>query len=147
MGSAGVHLPHGMSYSVSGNNESFRMDGYPADHALVPHGVSVILNAPSVFKFTAPSNPARHLKCAEALGADIREARDEDAGEIVYEKLIELMKGTHMPNGLSKIGFTEKDIPKLVKGTMPQKRVVDNSPVVVTESNLSDLFKGAMKYW
>jgi hydroxyacid-oxoacid transhydrogenase len=146
MGSAGVHLPHGMSYSVSGHNETFRMDGYPP-HPLVPHGVSVILNAPSVFKFTASSNPTRHLACAEALGANVRGASDEDAGQILYEKLVQLMKDTHMPNGLSQVGFNEKDIPKLVKGTMPQKRVVDNCPVVITESNLSDLFKDAMRYW
>jgi alcohol dehydrogenase class IV len=146
MGSAGVHLPHGMSYSVSGNNESFRMDGYP-DHPLVPHGVSVILNAPSVFKFTAKSNPTRHLACAEALGADIRGASEEDAGEILYDRLVKLMKDTHMPNGLQEVGFGEKDIPKLVKGTMPQKRVVDNAPIAVTEGDLGELFKGAMKYW
>src|SRR5262249_25118043 len=43
-GNAGVHLPHGMSYPVSGHVRSYRVPGYAIDHPLVPHGLSVILN-------------------------------------------------------------------------------------------------------
>src|SRR6202012_3195101 len=39
-GNAGVHLPHGMSYPVSGLVREYRAPGYDADHPLVPHGVS-----------------------------------------------------------------------------------------------------------
>lgn len=159
MGNVGVHLPHGMSvcscmqflifwqYSVSGLIRDFRMAGYPQEDPLVPHGVSVILNAPSVFRWTCSSNPQRHLKCAEALGATIKEATNADAGEILYKELIKLMQATHMPSGLQQLGYNENDIPLLVKGTMPQARVVNNAPLDVTENDLSNLFKGAMKYY
>src|SRR6476469_8502786 len=82
-GNAGVHLPHGMSYAVSGQVRSFRAPGYPADHPLVPHGISVILNAPAVFRFTASANPARHLQAADALGAALSGAAEDDAGRIL----------------------------------------------------------------
>ena len=82
-GNAGVHLPHGMSYPVSGHVRDFRAPGYPRDHPLIPHGISVILNAPAVFRFTAAESPSRHLHAAEALGADVTGAKDADAGTIL----------------------------------------------------------------
>jgi hydroxyacid-oxoacid transhydrogenase len=41
-GNAGVHLPHAMSYPVSGMVRDYRPQGYPDNGALVPHGMSVI---------------------------------------------------------------------------------------------------------
>src|SRR5260221_1961838 len=79
-GNAGVHLPHGMSYPVSGNVKSYRTPGYTTDHPLVPHGFSVILNAPSVFRFPPCASPDRHLQAAEALGVDVAGVHAEDAG-------------------------------------------------------------------
>ena len=47
-GNAGCHLPHGMSYPVSGmvHNLDFTVEGYPTGVSMCPHGMSVILNAP-----------------------------------------------------------------------------------------------------
>ena len=69
-GNAGVHAPHGMAYAVAGLVREFRPSGYPADEPLVPHGMAVIVNAPSAFRFTAEASPERHLEGARLLGAD-----------------------------------------------------------------------------
>ena len=60
-GNAGVHLPHAMSYPVAGHVKDYRAPGYASDHALVPHGYSVVLNAPAVFRFTASASRSRRM--------------------------------------------------------------------------------------
>jgi len=146
-GNAGVHLPHGMSYPVSGMVREYKPDDYIVDHPIVPHGMSVILNAPAVFRFTGSACPQRHIECARALGADVSGVKDADAGEALASRIIELMKDLKMPNGLSAIGFDESDIPKLVEGTLPQHRVTKLSPKPAGEAELTSMFKDAMRYW
>jgi hydroxyacid-oxoacid transhydrogenase len=146
-GNAGVHLPHGMSYPVSGHVRDYRAPGYAADHAIVPHGMSVILNAPAVFRFTASASPARHLQAAEALGADVSNARDADAGRILADRITWFMDRLKVPNGLKAVGYSTSDIPTLVEGTLPQHRVTKLSPRPATADDLAALFEDAMTAW
>ena len=146
-GNAGVTLPHGMSYPVSGLVREYIAPDYISDHPIIPHGLSVAINAPSVFRFTGPSNPKRHLEAARALGLDVSGTKDEDAGEILAQAMIGYFKRFNVPNGLKEVGFTEADIPKLVEGTLPQHRVTKLSPRPVGAEELTELFKGAMQYW
>lgn len=146
-GNAGVHLPHGMSYPVAGLVRDYQPPDYPVDHPMVPHGMSVILNAPAVFRFTAPANPKRHLQAARFLGAEIAGASDDEAGQILSDTIVRIMKLTGMPNGLSAVGFTEADIDDLVKGTIPQHRVTKLSPRPASEEDLRAIFRDAMTCW
>jgi hydroxyacid-oxoacid transhydrogenase len=146
-GNAGVHLPHGMSYPVSGQVKTYCAPGYPGDHPLVPHGISVILNAPAVFRFTAVANPERHLQAAEALGADVTHAKDADAGAILADRITWFMERLGVPNGLKSIGYTSADIPHLVEGTLPQHRVTKLSPRPAGPDDLAALFEDAMVAW
>jgi hydroxyacid-oxoacid transhydrogenase len=146
-GNAGCHLPHGMSYPVSGMIRDFQPEGYPTDHPILPHGMSVILNAPAVFRWTAAADPARHLEAARLLGAETRGAAPDDAGSILADAIIGLMKQVEVPNGLGAVGFTEADIPALVEGTLPQHRVTKLSPRLAGPDDLAALFRDAMRYW
>ena len=146
-GNAGCHLPHGMSYSVSGLVRDFQPEGYPDGAPMVPHGMSVIVNAPSVFRFTATACPERHLRAAECLGGDIAGAGLDDAGERVAARIIELMKATGIPNGVSGVGYGEADIPALTDGAYPQRRLLDNAPLEVSREALADLYRNALSYW
>ena len=146
-GNAGVHLPHGMSYPVSGMVREFRPRGYPPEHPMVPHGMSVILNAPAVFRFTAQASAERYLRVAEALGADVSRVAQADAGEVVADCVVSLMQRLDIPNGLGAVGYSTSDIPALVEGTLPQHRVTKLSPRPATPENLARLFEKAMRAW
>jgi hydroxyacid-oxoacid transhydrogenase len=146
-GNAGVHLPHGMSYAVSGLVRRYCAPGYQSDHPLIPHGMSVILNAPAVFRFTAAASPRRHLEGAEALGADVSGAREADAGKILADRVVWFMQRLGMPNGLQAVGYSAADIPSLVEGTLPQHRVTKLSPRPAGRDDLAALFEDAMIAW
>jgi len=146
-GNAGVHIPHGMSYSVAGLIKEFQPEGYPDHEPICPHGMSVIVNAPAAFRFTGSACPERHLEAAELLGADVAGADLASAGEIVAERLEQSMRATHMPNGIGGVGYGAGDIPALVEGAYTQKRLLNNAPRPVDESTLSELYNNAMTYW
>ena len=146
-GNAGCHLPHGMSYAVSGLVREFRTPDYHQDGAFISHGMSVILNAPSVYRYTAEACPERHLDGAHALGADVGGAAARDAGEVLASTLIGFMQATGFPNGLAAVGFGPSDVAALVEGTVPQQRVIGNAPRQATREDLQRLFSGAMRYW
>jgi len=144
---AGCHLPHGLSYAVSGLARDWHVDGYPPGKSLVPHGMAVVLNNPSVWRHTARAHPERHLRCARHLGADTRDAHFDDAGEVLAARIIELMRATGMPNGLTALGFGEKDVDDLATGAEPQYRVIKNAPVDIGREELKGLFRSALAYW
>ncbi|HTU69467.1 MAG TPA: hydroxyacid-oxoacid transhydrogenase [Candidatus Baltobacteraceae bacterium] len=146
-GNAGLHLPHAMSYAVSGNVRSYHAPQYPGGEPIVPHGMSVVLNAPAVFRFTAQACPERHLEAAELLGADTRDASLENAGEILSRRITEFMKATGMPSGLAAVGYSSADLDVLADGSFPQKSLVNNAPRETSREQLRELFAGALHHW
>ena len=146
-GNAGVHLPHGMSYPVSGHVKSYIAPGYTSDHPLVPHGISVILNAPAVFRYTASASPERHLQAAAALGANVSNVKTTDAGRVLADRITWFMRELKVPNGLKAVGYSSSDIETLVEGTLPQHRVTKLSPRPAGPHDLAKLFEDAMVAW
>jgi hydroxyacid-oxoacid transhydrogenase len=131
-GNAGVHLCHGLSYPISSQNPGYKQDGYIVDHPIIPHGVSVAVTAPAVFKFTAASNPERHLEAARCFGVDTSNVPLESAGEVLSEAIQDFLynKLPNQPRGIKDLGFKESDIEGLVKGAIPQRRVLSLAPSV-----------------
>jgi alcohol dehydrogenase class IV len=146
-GSAGVHIPHAMSYSIATLRHEYLAAGYEFHEPMVPHGVAVVINAPAAFRFTAAVNPERHLQAAQALGSDLRGAQSSDAGEVLAQKFIQLMKDTGLPNGIAELGYKKEDIPALAKGAYAQQRPLVMSPRPVKVEDLERIYENAMKYW
>jgi len=146
-GNGGVHLAHGMSYPVSGMVRDYVPEGYPAGHPIVPHGMAVCLNAPAVFRFTGPASPQVHLYAAGLMGVDTRDVDPADAGHVLADAIIDLMKRVGMPNGLGAVGYGPEDVDRLVEGTLPQHRVTKLSPRPADAADLQQLFLDSMKLW
>ncbi|KAF2250136.1 Dehydroquinate synthase-like protein, partial [Trematosphaeria pertusa] len=152
-GNAGVHLCHGMSYPISGQNPGYKHPGYEVENPLIPHGVSVAVTAPAVFKFTGASNPERHLAAAECFGVDVSNVKKESAGEVLSEALAEfLIKLGDQPRGLKALGFGKEHVDQLVEGTIPQARVLMLAPSLEMQNleaereQLRGLFEEALEY-
>src|SRR6478609_9010159 len=95
-GNAGVHIPHAMAYAVAGQVGDFHPAGYPGPESLVPHGMAVIVNAPSVFRAIAPTSPQRHLEAARLLSGTVVDAGPDDAGAVLADELIRVMRAVGM---------------------------------------------------
>ncbi len=146
-GSAGVHIPHAMSYSVATLRHEFTARGYEERDPMVPHGIAVVINAPAAFRFTASANPGRHLEAAAALGADVSGAAPEDAGEILARAFIALMREAGLPSGIAALGYGEADVPALAEGAFAQQRPLVMAPRSVSRQDLEGIYRGALRYW
>ncbi|KAI0053641.1 iron-containing alcohol dehydrogenase 1 [Auriscalpium vulgare] len=160
-GNAGVHLCHGMSYPISGLNKKgpkYKHAGYAVDHPIIPHGVSVALTGPAVFQFTAPSSPDRHrhalavFRQTSLTDPSINSIPDNAIGAHLYEAIASFLDSLGVPRGLKAVGYTKADVPMLVEGTIPQRRVLDLAPGigdVVGEDgteNLTRMLEASLEY-
>ncbi|KAF7332208.1 alcohol dehydrogenase [Mycena kentingensis (nom. inval.)] len=136
-GNAGVHLCHGMSYPISGLNKKgpkYQHPGYPNPQPIIPHGISVAITGPAVFQFTAPSSPDRHRQILAIFNVTsvsdptITRIPDAEIGAHIYDAIARFLDGLGVPRGLKALGYTNADIPSLVEGTLPQRRVLDLAP-------------------
>ncbi|KZS91227.1 alcohol dehydrogenase [Sistotremastrum niveocremeum HHB9708] len=161
-GNAGVHLCHGMSYPISGFNKTgpkYQHPGYVVDKPIIPHGISVALTGPAVFRFTAPSSPSRHREALAIFrrtsvhDSSISRLSDASVGPALYDAIANfLLVELNVPRGLSAIGYTKDDVPRLVKGTIPQRRVLDLAPGIGDvagedgEHHLTNILEASLSY-
>lgn len=164
-GNAGVHLAHACSYGVSGLSRKYTHPGYARDAELVPHGISVVLPAPAVFRATAAACPERTAECAAILrGEDVPTviytysggaaegasvARADDAGRALADEIRRYMKALDVPDGLRAVGITAADLPALVDATLPQRRVLDIAPdaALTTREGLTRIFEESLSVY
>lgn len=147
-GSAGVHLPHACAYPIAGLKHVYEPPGYPADHAFVPHGHSVIVTAPAAFRFTYDAMPERHHEVAGLLlGLRVDElaaAGHEPGRELLPEVLADLMRDVGAPSGIAELGYDESDLPELVAGAQKQQRLLSVAPRDPSAQDLEDILRSSM---
>ncbi len=146
-GNSGTHLAHAMSYGITHLMENITTEGYSVPSPFIPHGISVIVSAPAIFRFLGDAAPQRHLDAARWLGASHTDAGANEVGEVVAQRLIELMRETGIPNGLSGVGFRQEDVGRLADSSIRQKRAILNAPRVANLSDMNNIYSAALSYW
>lgn len=146
-GNSGTHLAHAMSYGVTHLMRDITTEGYAVEAPFIPHGISVVVSAPTVFRHTAPGAPRRHLQGAEYLGAEVHTAGPDEAGEVLAGRIIQLMRDTRVPNGLGAIGFTAADSGPLAQSAVRQTRAIANAPRETALADIQNIYAQSMQYW
>ncbi|MCP4188767.1 MAG: iron-containing alcohol dehydrogenase [Gammaproteobacteria bacterium] len=145
-GNSGTHLAHAMSYGVTHLMRDISTRDYAVESPFVPHGISVVVSAPAIFRYAAEGAPERHIEAAMYLNADMQGAEVEDAGEVVAGCIIDLMKQTDMPNGLSGLGFGADDIKPLAASSIRQGRAIANAPRETNLQDIENIYAAALSY-
>jgi alcohol dehydrogenase class IV len=109
--------------------------------------MTVALNAPAVFRFTAAADPERHRYAAGLMGLHTDDADADDVGDLLANALVTLIRQAGMPNGLSAVGYGPQDVGLLVAGALPQHTVTQLSPRPVSADDLRQLFVQSMTLW
>jgi len=144
-GNAGVHLCHGLSYPISGLSKTYQAKDYKLDYSLIPHGLSVVITAPAVFKYTASACPDRHRTAVEILNKmSTSNYKNEDVGLRLGDALRKIMSDLKVENGIKEFGYTQSDIPALVDGAIPQHRVTKLSPRQHTREDLAKIYEDSL---
>jgi alcohol dehydrogenase class IV len=139
-GNAGVHIPHANAYPIAGRVRDYTPPGYPAGHAMVPHGMSVALTAAEAFRFTYDAAPQRHLAAARLLDPSAT-GRGPD---VLPQVLAGLMRDIGIPGGLAEVGYAEADVDDLVEGALQQERLLSIAPKRPTAEDLAAIFRRSM---
>ena len=145
-GNSGTHLPHALSYGVTHLMHDITTTDYAIADPFIPHGISVIASAPAIFRYTAAGAPERHLEAANSLGANAWDAGNDEAGEVVASRIVELMKKTSMPNGIGDLGFAEADVKPLAASSARQIRAIANAPRETNLQDIENIYAAALSY-
>lgn len=146
-GNAGVHVPHSIAYPIAGLVKNFSPPDYPKNEPMIPHGLSVVITAPSTFRWTYPVSAERHLRAAQLLGANVSGLTSAEMPEVLPRTLLSLMRDTGIVNGLSALGYAEADVSELIEGTLKQQRLLANCPRAVGAEELRHVIQQSFEYW
>lgn len=109
--------------------------------------MSVVLTAPASFRFTYATSPARHLRAAELMGADVNGLSEAERREALPEAFVSLMRDIGIPNGLEAVGYGGRNVAALIDGTLKQPRLLSNSPRAVGAADLDGILRDSMRNW
>jgi alcohol dehydrogenase class IV len=133
----------GMAFSAAGTAAVHALQ-YPVGEAThTPHGLGNAVLLPTVMKHITSSRIEEMAFIARALDPYLKSATDEEAAERAAGLVGELGARVGIPKGLRALGVKQEQLPQLAQMASTVKRLLDNSPVVFSESDLLQILQEA----
>jgi 1,3-propanediol dehydrogenase len=121
---------HAMSHQVGGLLDA-------------PHGVINGVLLDHVIRFNAAATPERYAPLAVAAGIDAASMSAVDAAFALADHVRELADAVGVPRGLSSLGVTEAEVPRLAKGTL-KDACLSTNPRQADVAEIESLFRLAL---
>lgn len=123
----GLGLVHGMAHPMGALHD-------------IPHGVANALLLPTIMEFNMPKCVEKYGVIARTMGVDTTGMTAEEAAVAAVEAVRALSIRVGIPQHLTEIGITEKDIPALAEQAIADVCTPGN-PRDVTEAEIIELYK------
>ena len=147
-GNAGVHLPHGMSYPVSGHVKQLPRAGLrrrscarAARHVGDPQRPGGVPLHRAGEPDAAPRRPPKRS------APTIARAAPSDAGQVLADRITWFMQRLRVPNGLRAVGYSSADIPGARRGHAAAAPRDEALAPARGSDDLARLFEDAMVAW
>lgn len=124
---AGTHLVHALSYPLGGKYK-------------IPHGLANSLLLVPCMKHICTHSNEKFSQVYDLLpSADLSLSKTEKANQLVIY-LESLVNKLQLPTKLNEIGIDKSQIAELAKNAMEVTRLLNNSPVSVTEQEVFEIY-------
>ncbi len=123
----GLGVDHGMAHPMSALHD-------------VPHGVACAILLPTVMRFNAPAALDKYVDIAKAIGVYKDGMTKEQAADAACNGIADLSRRVGIPEHLSELGITEKDIDALADQAIADVCTPGN-PRDVTRDDIVALYK------
>ena len=123
----GLGVDHGMAHPLSALHD-------------IPHGVACAMLLPTVMRFNAPAAKAKYVDIAKACGVYKDGMTVDEAADAACEAIADLSRRVGIPEHLTELGITEKDIDALADQAIADVSTPGN-PREVTRDDIVALYK------
>ena len=123
----GLGVDHGMAHPLSALHD-------------IPHGVACAMLLPTVMRFNAPAAKAKYVDIAKACGVYKDGMTVDEAADAACEAIADLSRRVAIPEHLTELGITEKDIDALADQAIADVCTPGN-PREVTRDDIVALYK------
>jgi alcohol dehydrogenase class IV len=147
-----VEARYHMSLAATIAGLAFTSGGLGAVHALsnplgieyhLPHGRTNAIMLPYIMAYNLIGNPTKFASIAEAMGEEVEGLSPMEAGALVVEAVKELLNQLKISIRLRDYDIPQKDIPKLVEGSMKISRLFVPNPRNLTQGDVEEIFRTA----